>query len=98
MSSPNNPNRQEKIREQEQLARLRKLEAEINQTPATKPQEPRRSLQQLRKAIEVAKFFGIVIAIIVSLQFGLWLVQMILIGGVAWVIYKLLFSDDRSNL
>jgi Flp pilus assembly protein TadB len=98
--------REKELQEREHALRLRELEAEIYQQPqATEPPiSPTRKHSsesalnpRFSQVIKVAKFLGIVIAVVIALQIAKWLAGAILVGGIAWVAYKLLFEKERSK-
>jgi hypothetical protein len=93
--------RKKELQERERSIKLRELEAEINQTPlyqSKKHQPPENSLQRwYGKLITVGKFLAIVIAVAVSFKIATSLATIILIGGVAWVAYKLFFESNSSK-
>lgn len=112
MTSPNNRDdelrrREQELQDRERALRLRELESEIYAqpqpheppiSPTTKHQDSKRSLQQrYKQALEVAKFLGIVIAVVFAIRVATWLATAVLIGGVAWVAYKLFLSGDRAK-
>lgn len=112
MASPNPPDDELRRREQELQARehalrLRELEAELyaqNQSieppvsPTVKHQPAEGRLnQQLRQALEVGKFLGIVIAVVVAAKIAAWLATVVLVGGVAFIAYKLFFGGDHRR-
>lgn len=99
--------REQELQDRERALRLRELEAEIyaqpqpNEPPiarTTKHQEPKSSLQKrYKQALEVAKFIGIVVAVVFAIRIATWLATAVLIGGVAWVAYKLFLAGDRAK-
>jgi sugar phosphate isomerase/epimerase len=112
MTSPNsNPDelrrREQALQARERALRLRELEAEIyaQNTPPEPPivptrrhQEPERAMQrQFRKVLEVAKFLGIVVAVVIAIRIATWLATAVMIGAVAWIAYKLFFEGDHRR-
>lgn len=96
--------REKELREREHALRLRELEAEINQThqpplyETAKHQPSKKSLQQWSKQlVNVAQFMGIAVAVIITIRIATWLTGVVIVGGVAWVAYKLFFESDRSR-
>jgi Flp pilus assembly protein TadB len=95
--------REQDLQERERALRLRELEAELYQqtqpteppvSPTTKHQATSRSLnRRVRQAIEIAKFLGIVVAIVVAAKVATWLATVAIIGGIAFVAYKLFFAN-----
>ncbi len=89
------------IEERERAIRLRELEAEINEPPLYKTQkhQPTESARQRQtgKLVNIGKFLLLVVAVAVSVKIAASLATIILVGGVAWVAYKLFFESDRSK-
>jgi len=99
--------KEQELRDREHAIRLREMEAELYQQSAspadpplytpTRHEEPESALKRnLRKVIQVAKFFGIVIVVVVAVKIGMWLATAVMVGAVAWVVYKLFFDGDRK--
>lgn len=112
MTSPNsNPDelrrREQELQERERSLRLRELETEIyaknNPTeppivPTRKHQESDRAMKrQFRQVLEIAKFLGIVVAVVVAVRVAMWLATIVMFGAVAWIAYKLFFAGDRRR-
>jgi hypothetical protein len=55
---------------------------------------PKRWYGQL---VNVGKFLGLVIAVVVSIKVASSLAYVIMIGAIAWVAYKLFLERDRSR-
>ncbi|MGA7936490.1 MAG: hypothetical protein WCA35_23250 [Kovacikia sp.] len=99
--------RERELQAREQALRLRELETEIYQqsfpdqtpiSPTIKHQEPENAIRQhFRQAIKVAKFLGIVIVMVVAVRIATWLATAILVGGIAWIAYKLFFESNSSG-
>lgn len=95
--------REEEIKAREQAMRLRELEAEIynNQPPLYQTTKQERAEAKfkiwLKKTVNIAKFFGFVIGVIVAVRIAYWLALMIMIGGVSWIGYKLFLESDESD-
>lgn len=89
------------LQERERKIRLRELEAEINQPPlypTTKDKPSEKSLKQRYKTlVNVGKFLALVVVVAVSFKIAAMLATVILVGGVAWVAYKLFFDGDRKR-
>jgi Flp pilus assembly protein TadB len=93
--------REQELQAREQEIRLRELEAEINQ-PAlyqtVKHRDSKGSLKQrFGQLVTIGKFLAIVVAVVVGIKIGTWLASLIIVGSVAWVVYKLFFEGDRSR-
>lgn len=113
MDSPNRREeelhrREKELQEREHALRLRELEAELDQqaqrgeppiSPTTKHHKTNGALQQrFQQAITVAKFLGIVVAVVVAMRIAAWLATAVMVGAIAWVGYKLLFEKrDRAK-
>lgn len=112
MNSPNRKEedlqrREKELQEREHALRLRELEAELYQqspanelpiSPTRKHREPEGKLnQRFRQVVTVAKFLGIVIAVVVAVRIATWLATAVMVGGIAWVAYKLFFEKDRPK-
>lgn len=106
MNSQNNQDdelkrRERALQEREHALRLRELEAELNQppiSPTAKHQEPRGTLKtRYKQLVEVAKFVGIVVAVVIAVRIATWLATAVMIGGVAWIAYKLFFDGNRTK-
>ena len=93
--------REREIQERERSIRLRELEAEINQPPLyqTQKHQPPESSRKKRykQLVNVGKFLALVVVVAVSFKIATTLATVILVGGVAWVAYKLFFEGDRKR-
>ena len=97
--------REEDLLKREQEIRLRELEAELHQPPlykTVKHQPPENSVDRWsRKAIKVAQFVGIVVAVVVTIRVAtmvaFWLGSVLLVGAIAWVAYKMFLDSDRPE-
>ena len=93
--------KERELQERENALRLRELEAEINQPPlyeTAKHQESQSSLKRrYGQLINVAKFLGIVVAVVVVIKVGQTLAYVVMIGAIAWVGYKIFLESDRSK-
>jgi anti-sigma-K factor RskA len=97
--------KEQELRKREQEIRLRELEAEIDRSVpehrTSKYEEPDSQVkgklkQWRRKIIAVAQFTGIVIATVVAVRIASWLATAVIVGGIAWIAYKIFFAKDRS--
>ncbi|WP_445246934.1 hypothetical protein [Microcoleus sp. OTE_8_concoct_300] len=97
--------KEQDLRKREQEIRLRELEAEIDRSVpehrTTKYEEPdsqvKGKLKQWRqKIIAVAQFTGIVIAVVVAVRIATWLATAVIVGGIAFIAYKMFFAGDKS--
>jgi Flp pilus assembly protein TadB len=99
--------REKELQAREHALRLRELEAEIDQQPSTNQlpisltiqhQEPERAIRhRSRQALNVAKFLGIVVAVVVAVRIATWLATAVLVGGIVWVAYKIFFESNTSG-
>lgn len=89
------------LEERERQIRLKELEFEINQKQAhihepTKYDQPeKKKNSQLKKLIKVGKFLGIVVAVVAAVYISFWLAATVLVVGIAWIGYKILFEKDK---
>jgi hypothetical protein len=107
MNSPDNKEtelqrRERELREREQAIRLRELEAEIDRTVPTyqtsKHEPPDSKLQQWRRKLTIAaQFTVLVIAVGVSVKVASWLATAVIVGGLSWMIYKIVFEEDSPK-
>lgn len=96
--------KERELHEREQAIRLKELEDELNKSSdppyyeTEKHEKPEGKLKRWSKKLtNIAQFCGITIAVIVSIKIAAWLTTVILVGGVAWVGYKLFVEGDRSS-
>jgi len=47
--------------------------------------------------VALGKYLAIVVAVVVSIRLATWLASVVIIGGLAWVGYKLFFERDRDR-
>lgn len=90
--------RERELQEREQALCLREIEAEINQplSATAKHHKSKWSLNRRYKPIvEVAKFVGIVIAVVVVVRVVSRLAGAVIIGAIAWFGYTLFFKGNR---
>ena len=107
MNSPNNKEtelqpRERELREREHALRLRELEAEIDRTIPTyqtSKHEPPESNFQLwsRKLKIAAQFTALVIVVTVAVKISSWLATAAIVGGLSWLINKIVFDKDRPR-
>ncbi len=108
MNSPkNNDNelqkREQELAERERAIRLREIEAELYKAepPLYQPakyEEAETSLQRWsRKLVLAGKFLIIVVAVVAAVKLGTWLATAAIVGGLAWVCYKLFFESEKIN-
>ena len=97
--------KEQELRKREQEIRLRELEAEIDRSVpeyrTIKYEEPDSQVkgklkQWRRKIIAVAQFTGIVIAVVVAVRIATWLATAVIVGGIAFIAYKMFFAKDKS--
>lgn len=92
--------REEALKEREVQIRMRELEAELSKPPISPTSKlkdsPRKTLSWFKRMSEIGKFLLIVVAVIVAIRLAAWLAMAILIGGIAWVGYKLFLEGDRQ--
>jgi Flp pilus assembly protein TadB len=94
--------RERELQERENAIRLRELEAEIEQVVPTyqtsKHEEADSKLKQWRRKLTIAaQFTAIVIAVGVAVMVSSWLATAAIVGGLSWVIYKIMFDKDRPK-
>lgn len=93
--------REQELQAREHAMRLRELEAEINKPllyQTVKHQVPERSPQRwYGKLLITGKFLVLVVAVVVCIRLATSLAYLIMVGAVAWVVYKLFFDGDRSK-
>ena len=94
--------REKELQERERQIRLQELELEINQkdppiynTEKYNPSEKKNKFQ-LRKLLKIGKFLGIVVGVVAAAYIGFWVAAAVLVVGVAWVGYKIIFAKDNS--
>ena len=93
--------RERELQEREQAIRLKELEHELYEKEApfykTVPDTPRESKLKrwTRQAVKIGKFVGVVVIGIAAIQLGAWIAGFILVGGIAFVSYKIFFEADN---
>lgn len=97
--------KEQELRKREQESLLRELEAEIDRSVpeylTSKYKEPDSQVngklkQWRRKILAVAQFTGIVIAVVVVVRIASWLATALMVGGIAFIAYKMFVEEDRS--
>lgn len=113
MNPQNQPDRDQELKQREQALRqreleirLRELDAEINtkldkndQPPThqtVKHREPTAKNWLTRTSL-AAKFFGIVVAVIVAVKIASWVTTVLLFGAIAWLGYQIFKSNSRKS-
>lgn len=93
--------REKELQDREQALRLRELEAEINQPPSlptTKHGKSERTLKhRYRQVLNLVQFVGIVIAVVIAVRIATGLATVVMMGGIAWIVYKVFFQTDRRK-
>jgi hypothetical protein len=93
--------REAELRKRELEIRLRELESEVNPPPlyeTIKHQEPEKPIERWkRQIVQVSKFMGIVIAVLVAIRIASWLATIVMIGGIAWVAYQIFVADRPKS-
>ena len=99
--------REQELQEREKAIRLRELEAEIyqqhqeNQPPLYETIQQKPSENKLRrwgrKLLRLAKFFGFVVIVLVAIKLAYWVAFGIMIGGIAWIGYKIFLEGDSDK-
>ncbi len=112
MNSPNSREeeirrREKELQEREYALRLRELETEIYQQakpgeppilPTVKHQPTESAMQQrLRQVINVVKFLGIVVAVVVAVRIASALAYAVIIGAIAWIGYKVFLEKGNRS-
>jgi hypothetical protein len=95
---------EQELRDRELAVRLRELEAEVNQQHpphhahlrnAAPRAEPLNVLKRFYRRLEnIAKFIGIVVLMIISIQIASWLAGTFMVIGIVWLAYKIFFEND----
>lgn len=107
MTSPNNredelQRKEQELKDRELALRLRELESELYKTepplhPTTKQEKPESSFKiWQRKITKIATFFAIVVGVIVAVRVASVLATAVIVGLLAFVIYKIFLERDRS--
>lgn len=96
--------RERELQQRETAIRLRELEAEIEPPilPTVKHNRTTNApTQPTRNLLKTAKFIGMVagagVLFVIVFRVGLFLANFVIVGIVAWVIYKLFFDRDRPK-
>lgn len=96
--------KEKELEERERQIRLQELEFEINKKDpplynTEKYNQPEKKNKfHLRKLLKIGKFLGIVVGVVAAAYIGFWLAAAILVVGVAWVGYKIIFGKDNSEI
>lgn len=96
--------REKELQERERQIRLREMEDELYQQDKQPPlyqtshhSPPEKAPPKwYRKTIKAVKFGGIVIAVVAAAYVGVWVAAAILVMGIAWVGYQIMFSKDKD--
>ncbi len=90
------------LEERARQIRLQEIELEINKKQSddvyetSKYNQPeKKKNSQLKKLIKVGKFLGIVVAVVAAVYISFWLAATVLVVGIAWIGYKILFEKDK---
>lgn len=86
--------RERQIRLQEMELELEKKEPPIYETDKYDLPEKKNKLE-LRKLLKIGKFLGIVVAVVAAVYIGFWVAAAVLVVGIAWVGYKIIFDKER---
>lgn len=113
MNPQNQPDRDQELKQREQALRqreleirLRELDAEINakldktdQTPTHRTVKHREPSQKnwLTQLSMAAKFFGIVVAVIVAVKIASWVTTVLLFGAIAWIGFQIFKNSSRTS-
>ncbi|NEO57583.1 MAG: hypothetical protein F6K54_33645 [Okeania sp. SIO3B5] len=95
--------REKELQERERKIILQELELEINKkSPPLYNTEKYNSLEkqnkfQLKKLLKIGKFLGIVVGVVAAVYIGFWVAKAVLVVGVAWVGYEIIFGQDNSD-
>ncbi|NER49491.1 MAG: hypothetical protein F6J92_22905 [Symploca sp. SIO1A3] len=107
MNSQDNPDqdlqrREQELKAREEALRLRELESEINQPPPplyqTEKQPPPKASKKrwVGKLLKAGQFLGIVVAVIIAIKVAAQLAYVVMIGAIAWIVYKIAVDKERS--
>lgn len=95
--------REEALRQRELEIRLRELAAEVDAKTGTQPQPPlyptvkHRQVNWMTRLSYGAKFFGIVVAVIVAVKIASWVATLLLFGTVVWVLVQVFKISQRRS-
>jgi hypothetical protein len=91
--------RERELQERETQLRMRELQIEVYQNPTERipPSQQSESSSKLlsRKIVNVAKFLGIVVAVVVAIKVAQVIAGLLIVAVVAWVGYQIFFKSDR---
>ncbi|NEP42333.1 MAG: hypothetical protein F6K35_25200 [Okeania sp. SIO2H7] len=97
--------REQKLRERERQIRLREMEDELYKQDKKEPplyETSRHSPPEktppkwYRKMVKIGKFAGIVVAVAAAAYVGIWVAAAILVMGIAWVGYQIMFAKEKE--
>jgi hypothetical protein len=98
---------EKELEKREQLLRLREIEVEIYEKEKSqetffystrKENPPEGRLKRWRRTlVNITKFFGFVLATVVTIRIVYGLAIIIMVGGVVWIFYKIFLEKDTSN-
>lgn len=96
--------REKELQERERQIRLREMEDELYKQEVQPPlyqtshhsSPEKASPRWYRKMIKAAKFGGIVIAVVAAAYIGVWVAAGVLVMGIAWVGYKIMFEKEKD--
>lgn len=92
--------REKELQDRERQIRLQEMELELEkkEPPIIVPDiiEPeKKNKLELRKLLKIGKFLGIVVAVVAAVYIGFWVAAAVLVVGIAWVGYKIIFDKER---
>jgi hypothetical protein len=96
--------REQELRDRERALRLREIEAELHHPPLSPttplqmtphPRETSKLAGKYRQIRNVAAFLGIVVVVAVAVKIASQLAAAVMVGGIAWVAYKMLIDGKR---
>ncbi|MBW4522273.1 MAG: hypothetical protein KME16_21660 [Scytolyngbya sp. HA4215-MV1] len=95
--------KEQELRERELALRLKELESELHppEPPlhqTTKHTPPESTFQKWqRQLVKAATFFGIVVAVIAAVRVASVLATAVIVGGIAFVAYKVFFEGEGKR-
>ncbi|GGA50052.1 hypothetical protein [Okeania sp. KiyG1] len=51
----------------------------------------------MKKLLKIGEFLGIVVGVVAAVYIGFWVGKAVLVVGVAWVGYKIIFGQNDSD-
>ena len=102
-------NLQKELQEREQAMRLQELELEIygqhqpppNEPPLSQTKKEKKRSKSMKKSVRnlgnMGKFLGVFFVILVLFNVAFWLGRVIVVGAIAWVLYKLFLESDAND-